>query len=291
MALIVYLLGGGDLASGVALRLHRAGLRLIIAELPRPLAVRRLVSYAEAVYAQAITVEGVTARLAGDLEQAMQVLQRGELPVLVDPYVSMLPALRSRQPGPVVLVDGRMTKQTPDSDLHSADLVIGLGPGFIAGENCHAVIETNRGHSLGRVIWQGAPQPDTGVPEGLPSGKGVTLSPAGRVLRAPVEGVLEATTQIGEHVEAGQVVASVAGHPIHAPFKGVLRGLLHTGVPVWPNLKVGDVDPRDDPRYCTTVSDKSLAIGGAVLEAILSRPELRERLWDAVISRTIHAPE
>lgn len=291
MALIVYLLGGGDLASGVALRLHHAGLRLIIAELPRPLAVRRLVSYAEAVYAQAITVEGVTARLAGDLEQAMQVLQRGELPVLVDPYVSMLPALRSRQPGPVVLVDGRMTKQTPDSDLHSADLVIGLGPGFIAGENCHAVIETNRGHSLGRVIWQGAPQPDTGVPEGLPSGKGVTLSPAGRVLRAPVEGVLEATTQIGEHVEAGQVVASVAGHPIHAPFKGVLRGLLHTGVPVWPNLKVGDVDPRDDPRYCTTVSDKSLAIGGAVLEAILSRPELRERLWDAVISRTIHAPE
>lgn len=291
MALIVYLLGGGDLASGVALRLHRAGLRLIIAELPRPLAVRRLVSYAEAVYAQAITVEGVTARLAGDLEQAMQVLQRGELPVLVDPYASMLPALRSRQPDPVVLVDGRMTKQTPDSDLHSADLVIGLGPGFIAGENCHAVIETNRGHSLGRVIWQGAPQPDTGVPEGLPSGKGVTLSPAGRVLRAPVEGILEATTQIGEHVEAGQVVASVAGHPIHAPFKGVLRGLLHTGVPVWPNLKVGDVDPRDDPRYCTTVSDKSLAIGGAVLEAILSRPELRERLWDAVISRTIHAPE
>jgi xanthine dehydrogenase accessory factor len=221
----------------------------------------------------------------------MQVLQRGELPVLVDPQGSLLPELRSCQSDPVVLVDARMTKQAPESDLHSADLVIGLGPGFVAGQNCHAAIETNRGHSLGRVIWQGAPQPDTGLPEGLPSGKGVTLSPAGRVLRAPVEGILEAVTQIGEHVEAGQVVASVAGHPIYAPFKGVLRGLLQPGVPVWPGLKVGDVDPRDDPRYCTTVSDKSLAIGGGVLEAILSRPELREHLWEAEIPRTMHAPE
>jgi len=291
LALIVYLRGGGDLASGVALRLHRAGLRLMIAEMPQPLAVRRLVSFAEAVYAETFTVEGVTARLVGDLAQAMRVLQRGELPVLVDPQGSQLPALCSRQPDPVVLIDGRMTKQAPESDLGSADLVIGLGPGFVAGQNCHAAIETNRGHSLGRVIWQGAPQPDTGIPEGLPSGKGITLSPAGRVLRAPVEGILEAETQIGEHVEAGQVVASVAGHPIQAPFQGVLRGLLHPGVPVWPGMKVGDVDPRDDPRYCTTVSDKSLAIGGGVLEAILSRPELRERLWEPQIPGTMHAPE
>lgn len=280
MALIVYLRGGGDLASGVALRLHRAGLRLMIAELPQPLAVRRLVSFAEAVFTQAITVESVTARLVGGIGQAMQVLDRGELPVLVDPQGALLPDLRSRHPGPVVLVDGRMTKQAPESDLRSADLVIGLGPGFIAGENCHAVIETNRGHQLGRVIWQGAPQPDTGLPEGLPSGKGVTLSPAGRVLRAPAEGILEARAQIGEHVEAEQVVASVSGLPIYAPFKGVLRGLLHPGLAVWPGLKVGDVDPRDDPRYCTSVSDKSLAIGGAVLEAILSRPDLRGRLWE-----------
>ncbi len=291
MALIVYLRGGGDLASGVALRLHRSGLHLIIAELPRPLAVRRLVSFAEAVYTQAITVEGVTARLVGDLGQAIEVLQRGDLPVLVDPYASLLPELCSCHSDPVVLVDARMTKLAPGSDLHSADLVVGLGPGFVAGQNCHAAIETNRGHSLGRVIWQGAPQPDTGLPEGLPSGKGVTLSPAGRVLRAPGEGILEAVIQIGEHVEAGQEVASVAGQPIYAPFKGVLRGLLQPGVPVWPGLKVGDVDPRDDPRYCTTVSDKSLAIGGGVLEAILSRPELREHLWEAEIPRATHAPE
>lgn len=291
MALIVYMRGGGDLASGVALRLHRAGLRLMIAELPRPLAVRRMVSFAEAVFTQTITVESVTARLVGDLEQAMQVLDRGELPVLVDPQGALLPMLRSHHPGPVVLVDSRMTKQAPESDLHSADLVIGLGPGFIAGENCHAVIETNRGHQLGRVIWQGAPQPDTGLPEGLPSGKGVTLNPAGRVLRAPAEGILEAHAQIGEHVEAGQVVASVSGLPIYAPFTGVLRGLLHPGLAVWLGLKVGDVDPRDDPRYCTSVSDKSLAIGGAVLEAILSRPDLRRHLWEPESLGAIRATE
>jgi len=242
------------------------------------------------VYTSVFTVEGVTARLASGLDQALEIMVRGELPMLIDPQGALLPALRERHPGPVVLVDGRMTKQAPESDLHSADLVIGLGPGFVAGHNCHAAIETNRGHNLGRVIWQGAPQPDTGIPEGLPSGRGVTLSPVGRVLRAPGDGILQAHAKIGEHLEPGQVVAEVAGIPVPAPFKGVLRGLMHPGLPVRQDLKIGDVDPRDDPRFCTTVSDKSLAIGGGVLEAILSRPELRRRLWDLEQPEADRAP-
>jgi xanthine dehydrogenase accessory factor len=140
------------------------------------------------------------------------------------------------------------------------------------------------------VIWDGAPQADTGVPESLPSGKGVTLTPAGRVLRAPAGGEMIAHARIGEHLEVGQVVAEVGGVPVIAPFKGVLRGLLHPGLQVWPGLKIGDVDPRDDSHYCVTVSDKSLAIGGGVLEAILSRAELRGRLWDLEPSAGNDAP-
>ena len=279
MAMLVLLRGGGDLASGVAVRLYRAGLRVLITELPQPLAVRRLVSFAEAVYRGQITIEGVTAHLAEDLEHAMLILEQGDLPVLIDPENQALAVVRLQQSGPIVLIDGRMIKRSPDMGIQ-ADLVIGLGPGFVAGRNCHAAIETNRGHQLGRVIWEGAPQEDTGIPEGLPSGKGVVLTPVGRVLRAPVDGVLIAHAEIGVHLEAGQLLAEVAGEPVRAPFKGVLRGLLHPGIPVRRGMKIGDVDPRDDPRYCVTISDKSLAIGGGVLEAILARPDLRRHLWD-----------
>lgn len=279
MAMLVLLRGGGDLASGVALRLYRAGLRLLITELPQPLTVRRLVSFAEAVYRGQITIEGISARLAEDLEHALLISEQGDLPVLVDPENQVLVNLRRQPIAPIVLVDARMTKRPPNA-VQAVDLFIGLGPGFVAGHNCHAVIETNRGHQLGRVIWEGTPQADTGIPEGLPSGKGVLLAPAGRVLRAPVDGLLRAHAEIGDHLEAGQLVAEVSSEPVYAPFKGVLRGLLHPGLLVERGMKIGDVDPRDDPRYCVTVSDKSLAIGGGVLEAILARPGLRRHLWD-----------
>lgn len=278
MTLNVILRGGGDLASGVALRLQRAGLRVLITELPQPLAVRRMVSFAEAVYAGQIRVEEITARLAEDLQHALDILEQGDLPVLVDPDGQALTDLR-REPGALVSVDGRMTKQPALVDLAGADLMLGLGPGFIAGENCHAAVETNRGHSLGRVIWEGAPLPDTGIPEGLPAGRGVLLSPDGRVLRSPTEGLLLAQAEIGQHIQPGQIVCQVAGQAIEAPFAGVLRGLLHPGLHVLPGMKIGDLDPRNDPKYCFTVSDKALAVGGGVLEAILSRPDLRSSLW------------
>ena len=275
MSLIPLILGGGDLASGVAMRLFRAGLHPIITELPAPLVVRRHVSFAEAVYEGQFTVEDITAQSVPDLDQALALLPTGTVPILVDPQVQAPALLRSMlsESAPLVLVDARMTKRPTDLTLDSASLVIGLGPGFKAGENCHAVIETMRGHLLGRVIWQGEPQGDTGIPDS------VNNRAAERVLRAPADGELKAFAQIGDHLEANQIVAEVSGKPVRAPFKGVLRGLIHPQHRVWKGLKIGDVDPRDDPRYCVMVSDKSLAIGGAVLEAILSCADLRPHLW------------
>lgn len=268
--------GGGDLASGVAVRLHRAGLKLLIAELPQPLAVRRLVSFAEAVYAGAVEVEGVKARCVANFSAALDVMRAGQIAVLVDPQLHVLQNLSQMDGGAElgVLVDGRMTKQPPEIGKEAAPLVIGLGPGFIGGENCHACVETNRGHNMGRVFWQGPAEEDTGIPESVSSRR------SERVLRAPADGILELHAEIGDHLEAGQLVAEVAGTAILAPFKGVLRGLLHSGIAVAKNLKVGDLDPRDDPSFCTLVSDKSLAVGGGVLEAILSQPEIRRRLWN-----------
>ena len=270
--MIVLIRGGGDLASGVAVRLYRAGLRIIITELPQPLAVRRTVSFSEAVNTGEVTIEGIRARRvtdAGDSLRVLQILSKGSIPVLVDPEASSAQGLH-----PTVIIDARMTKNPPEPLRHTARLFIGLGPGFTAPKDCHVVIETRRGHSLGRVIWQGSSIPDTGVPEGLLEHR------ADRVLRAPADGQIETFAQIGDHVEESQPIAQIAGLLVTAPFAGVVRGLLPAGFSVHTGLKIGDVDPRDDPSLCSFVSDKALAVGGGVLEAILSRSELRSHFWD-----------
>ena len=269
MSAIILIRGGGDLASGSALRLHLAGLQVVITELPQPLVVRRLVAFAEAVYTSQTSVEGVVARRVDDLHSVQAVLNKGEIAVLVDPE-----AESRRQFRPLVLIDGRMTKQQPDLGLNVAELVIGLGPGFTAGVDCHAVIETQRGHNLGRVIWQGSARPDSGIPESV-AGHGDD-----RILRSPADGILQVRAVIGDHLEPGQPVASVSGQAVTAPFRGVLRGLAYPGLKVQCGVKIGDVDPRDDPSYCHLVSDKSLAVAGGVFEAILSHPVLRARLWE-----------
>ncbi|GAB4577777.1 MAG: selenium-dependent molybdenum cofactor biosynthesis protein YqeB [Anaerolineales bacterium] len=265
---LILLRGGGDLASGVALRLHRAGIRVLITELSQPLAVRRTVSFAQAVYQGEMTIEGITARRVNSLAHASEILQSGAIPVLIDPPAETLNLQLSTFNFPA-LVDARLTKRPPDLSINAAPLVIGLGPGFIPGQNCHAAVETKRGHTLGRVYWDAAPEADTGLPEGDPA----------RVLRAPTEGILQTFVEIGARVTGGQPIAEVDGHSIVAPFAGVLRGLLHPGLPVKCGMKIGDVDPRNDPAYCFQVSDKALAIGGGVLEAILSRKEMRTLLW------------
>ena len=245
--------GGGDIATGVALRLHRTGYHVFITELNQPLAVRRTVSFAETVYEGDWTVEDVSARRAESAAQALEFSRNGIIPVLVAPELEAVTLKYD------VLVDGRLTKTDVDYPLAHQPMIIGLGPGFTVGRNCHAVVETNRGHTLGRVYRNGSAQPDTASPEGDPH----------RVLRAPTDGMVVGHVEIGQHVEADQIVASVGGEQIASPFKEIVRGLIHPGLSVRKGLKIGDIDSRDDPALCRLVSDKALAVGGGVLEAIL----------------------
>ncbi len=265
---MILIRGGGDLASGVALRLFRAGMKCLITEIAQPLAVRRLVAFAEAVYAGEVNIEEVTARRVGTLDEALTCLEDGQLPVMVDPQADVRQALL-----PLVVIDGRMTKRPPEYSLDFAPLIVGLGPGFEASVNCHAVVETKRGPFLGRVYWQGGAEQDTGMPERVGSYQ------TERVLRSPADGIFYGKVKIGVIVKKGEIVAQVDGQPVVAHFDGLVRGLLHDGVPVHKDVKVGDLDPRLDPRIGQNVSDKALAVGGGALEAILSRTAIRSRLW------------
>jgi xanthine dehydrogenase accessory factor len=264
MTLRILVRGGGDLASGVIVRLQRAGWQVLVTELEQPLAVRRYVAFAQAVYVEEMRVEEVRARKVKDMRAAEDALAEGCVPVLVDPEATIRGEFR-----PHVLVDGRMRKLPSEIETDTAPLTIGLGPGFTAGFHCHAVIETNRGPHLGRVIWQGGAEENTGIPERVGEYR------SDRVLRAPVEGSIDPVVEIGTLVQAGAILARVAGQPVTAPFPGVLRGLVQAGLTVAAGEKIGDLDPRADPSLCWLVSDKALAVGGGVLEAILSWRPLR----------------
>ena len=258
---LVVLRGGGDLATGVAYRLHKAGFPIIVLELERPLVVRRRVALATAVLEGQTRVEDLHARRVDTPTEALKSAHTGIIPVLIAPE---LPPLISSPQSPIsVLVDGRMAKRNIDTRIDQAPLVIALGPGFTAGVDCHAVIETMRGHRLGRVIWEGTALPNTGTP-GIVAGKG-----AERVLRAPVAGIVDWRLGIGDYVAAGDVIGFVEREPVVAPFAGVLRGLIAPGTAVRAGLKIGDLDARADRSACFTISDKALAIGGGVLEAVL----------------------
>ena len=257
---IVLIRGGGDLASGVALRLHHAGFQVLITELPQPLVVRRLASFAQVVFDGYYQLEDVEGQLVADETSALAVMSADKVAVMVDPKAE----IRGKLPL-FALVDARMTKSAPEFGLDVAPRVIGLGPGFSAGVNCHAVVETNRGPYLGRVFWQGQAEPNSGVPESV---RGFDVE---RVLYSPCDGVLLEQASIGDILEAGQPIAVVDGTLVTAKFKGVLRGLIHSGLQVKKGLKIGDLDPRCNTKICTLASDKALAIGGGVLEALLSQ--------------------
>lgn len=261
---LVVIRGGGDLATGTAARLHRAGFPVIVLEVEQPLAVRRTVALAEAIYAGRVEIEGLIGRRARAIEEARLLLKDDVIPVMVDPDGASLTDLR-----PDVIVDGRMRKAASELPLSAADLIVGLGPGFEVGLDCHAIVETRRGHSLGRVLWSGTALPDTRLPEPV---EGYSVD---RVLRAGRAGVMQGLRPIGTVVEVGEPVFSIDGEPSGAPFTGAVRGLLHDGLRVESDAKVGDLDPRCEPRYCFEISDKSLAVGGGVLEAVLSRSERR----------------
>lgn len=260
---LILIRGGGDLASGVILRLHRVGFQIAILELNKPLAVRRSVCFSEAVYAGKQTVEGVTARLVS-ADQFQVTMEAGEIPVLIDPNANILRNQFMTNPRNTFVVDARLLKHEPELLGEEVPLHIGLGPGFRAGENCHAVIETRRSHTLGRVLWSGETQPDSGSPEG----------DTRRVLRAQDSGTLLPVAEIGDLVKEGQLIAEIqnaAGNrsKVISPFDGLLRGLIHQQVEITQGMKIGDVDSRNEPSMCKLVSDKALSIGGGVLEAVL----------------------
>ena len=255
---LILIRGAGDLASGIALRLWRAGFRVVMTETAQPTTIRRTVAFSQAVFDGETAVEGVTARLAAGPGEVPALLEQGVLPVLVDPDCGCRAVLK-----PDVLVDAILAKRNLGTRIDDAPVVIGVGPGFTAGVDCHAAVETMRGHSLGRVLYEGSPLPNTSVP-GLIGGF------AGeRVRRAPADGIFREALRIGDRVRAGDVAGWVGDAPMVCTLDGVLRGLLATGIPVHKGMKAGDVDPRGDPAYCRTASDKALAIGGGVLEAAL----------------------
>lgn len=259
--------GAGDLASGVAYRLYQAGFPVVMTELPRPLFVRRMVSYGNAIFEGGhFSVAGVRAVYAQDRIEKKAALDAGFISILIDPEGTSLQKIR-----PHVVVDARLQKRLLDTRLTDAPLVVGLGVGFAVGTDVHAVIETNRGHNLGRVLWAGQAEPNTGTPGQIAGFR------AERVLRAPHAGFVKPAhaVRIGTSMKQDDLIATIDTTEIRAPFPGVLRGLIHPTVEVWKGVKIGDLDPRNKVENCFTISDKALAVGGGVVEAIMSSEVMR----------------
>lgn len=257
MGNLVLVKGGGDLASGIAHRLFRCGFSVVISELPQPTVIRHTVAFAEAVYQGRCTVEGVEAVLSSAAEAAAAI-ERGIIPVVVDAEGALWRDLR-----PWALVDATLAKRNTGTYREQAKLVVGAGPGFTAQQDVHVVVETNRGHDLGRVILKGAAAPNTGVPGAI---GGYTQE---RVLRAPAAGLFRCVRAIGDTVCVGEAVAYAGEEPVCTQIAGVLRGLLHEGLQVDAGMKVADVDPRCRREHCFSISDKARAVGGGVVEALL----------------------
>jgi xanthine dehydrogenase accessory factor len=261
--MLIVIKGAGDLASGVALRLCHAGFAVAMTEIAAPLAVRRTVAFSQAVYDGRTRVEDITSVLVQDETEMRAAFAQKQIAVFVDPAAAIVKRL-----APGVLVDAIMAKKNTGTSIDDAPVVIGLGPGFTAGSDCHAVIETMRGHTLGRVITEGSALPNTGVPGEI---AGFTSE---RLLRAEADGVFDPLAAIGDSVKKGDTVAVVRATdgravPVYAKIDGMVRGLLPLGLAVTRGMKAGDIDPRCECSHCFTVSDKALAIGGGVLEAIM----------------------
>lgn len=257
--MFVVIRGAGDLATGIALRLWRARIQVAMTEVGRPTAIRRTVCFSQAIVHGETTVEGITARRAESAAQVLELLESGVIPVLEDPEAACIPVLK-----PDAVVDAILAKRNLGTKITDAPVVVGVGPGFTAGVDCHAVVETMRGHYLGRVMYKGSAQPNTGIP-GLIGGF------AGeRVLRAPADGVFHQLVDIGAQVKTGDIAATVDGVPMACTLDGVLRGILAEGTPVFKGMKAGDIDPRCKVEHCYCASDKALAVGGGVLEAVLN---------------------
>lgn len=296
--LLIICRGAGDLATGIIHRLHRAGHRVIVLETDYPAAIRRQVSFCEAVYDGSAAVEGVTARLVPALADAETdtetysgindtpaahivsekwdssaieaVLEAGEVPLLIDPKGESIALLK-----PDVVVDAIIAKKNLGTTINMAPLVIGVGPGFTAGQDVHLVIESMRGHNLARIITDGMAQPNTGVPGNI---AGFTSE---RVIHAPAAGYIHDVRKIGDIVQKGDEIARIYPDkesydnalseyvPVNATITGIIRGLIREGYYFRKGFKIADIDPRESElTNCFTISDKARSIAGSVLEAV-----------------------
>lgn len=249
--------GGGDLATGIAARLYHSGHNILMTEREAPLTVRRTVAFSRAVYEGSAKVEDMEARLVHSLDEAYAVMGDGNIALIVDEAAEI-----RKEFCPDVVVDAILAKKNLGTKITDAPLVVGVGPGFYAGQDCHCVVETKRGHTLGQVIYDGAALPNTGVPGEV---GGYTTE---RLLKASGDGVMEPLISIGDMVEKGQIAAYTGGEPVYAAMSGMVRGMLQKGVSVVKGMKIGDIDARCEKEHCWTISDKARAIGGGVLEAV-----------------------
>ena len=257
---LIIIRGAGEMATGVACRLYRANFRrILMLEIAAPLAVRRQVAFCEAVHERTMAVEGVEAVRVDRTAELLAAWAAGKIAVRVDPQGESIGRW-----GPDVLIDATLAKRNLGLSAADAPLVVALGPGFEAGRDCHVVVETNRGHHLGRLLTTGTAEPNTGVPGNI---GGYTRE---RVLRAPAAGLFHTERQIGEAVRRGEKIGRVGTTAVTATLDGVLRGLIRPGSRVTAGLKIGDIDPRGEAISCDLISEKARALGGAVLEALLA---------------------
>jgi xanthine dehydrogenase accessory factor len=250
--------GGGDIASGTIYRMYKSGYKIIILEIEKPTSIRRTVSFSQSIYDGEVEIEGVKAKLCKDIQEINEAHEKHEIPVVVDPEGKLIKELK-----PKIVIDAILAKKNLGTKINMADLVIGLGPGFTAGEDVDVVIETNRGHNLGRLIYKGQTEANTGKPG---STMGFTTE---RVIYSPADGKVEVLKDIKSSVNKGDIIAKVNGSNVKAKISGVVRGMIQPGSIVHKGMKMGDIDPRNKTESCTIISDKARAIGGGVLEAVL----------------------
>ena len=257
---IVLIRSGGDISSGIIERLYKCGFKVVVLETGNPSSIRREVSFGEAVYRKKMTINGLTSVLADDIEEMEKILENDEIPVLIDgegKYISILK--------PSILIDAILAKKNLGTHINMAPITIGIGPGFFAGKDVHAVIETKRGHHLGEVIYSGEAIKNSGIPGNI---GGFTKE---RVIHSEWEGNIRNISKIGDTVRKGETIALINGNKVLATIDGILRGIIRDGYFVTKGFKIADIDPRmDEYENCFTISDKARSVGGGALESILT---------------------
>lgn len=256
--MIVLIKGAGDLATGIAYRLKKSGFDIVMTEINNPTTVRRTVAFSQAVFDNEIEIEGIKGIKVNNIDEIYIEISKGNIPIIIDEKANIIKELN-----PNVVVDAIIAKKNLGTSINDAPIVIGVGPGFEAKKDCHLVVETKRGHYLGKVIEEGSAIPNTGIPGDI---GGYTKE---RIIRASNDGKIKPVVAIGDYVKKGDIVAYIDGIEVLAEIDGIVRGMLQEGIDVFKGMKSGDIDPRCEKNHCFTISDKARSIGGGVLEGIL----------------------